>query len=61
VSTYPLASWHDAFLRALRERDIPAVASLLVGMAFDGYGHEAEELRREITQSTTELANAKEA
>ena len=54
MSTYPLASWHDAFLRALRERDIPAVVSLLVGMAFDGYGHEAEELRRQMLAVTTD-------
>ena len=61
MSTYPLASWHAAIRDALRERDIPAVVSLLAAMAADGYAHEAEELRREITQSTTELANAKEA
>ena len=54
MSDYALAAWHDAFLRALRERDIPAVASLLVGMAFDGYGHEAEELRRQMLAATTD-------
>ena len=53
VSTYPLASWHAAIRDALRERDIPAVVSLLVAMAADGYAHEAEELRRQMLAAAT--------
>ena len=54
MSTYPLASWQAAIRSALRERDIPAVVSLLVAMAADGYGHEAEELRRQMLAVTTD-------
>lgn len=54
MSTYPLASWHAAIRDALRERDIPAVVSLLAAMAADGYADEADELRRQMLAVTTD-------
>lgn len=53
MSDYALADWHDAILRALRDKNVAAVPALLVAMAADGYGHEAEELRRQMLQAAT--------
>lgn len=44
----PLADYYAAITAALDAGDIKAVPGLLVLMAGDGYGHEAEQLRREL-------------
>ena len=44
----PLANYYAAVSAALRANDIEAVPGLLALMALDGYGHEAEELRRQM-------------
>lgn len=54
MSTYPLATWQAAIRSALREKDIPAVVSLLAAMAADGYADEADELRRWMLAAATE-------
>lgn len=48
MADYPLASYYAAVSAALRAEDIEAIPGLLVLMAADGYGHEAEELRRQL-------------
>lgn len=50
-------AWHyyAAISAALRASDIEAVPDLLVLMATDGYGHEAEELRRQVLLVTAAL------
>ncbi len=50
MADYPLASYYAAVSAALRAEDIEAIPGLLVLMAADGYGHEAEELRRQLLQ-----------
>lgn len=44
----PLAAYYAAVSAALRADDTEAIPGLLIVMAVDGYGHEAEELRREL-------------
>lgn len=44
----PLAAYYAAVSAALRAHDTEAVPGLLILMAADGYGHEAEELRRDL-------------
>lgn len=46
MSEHTEAQWNAAISAALRADDIKAVPGLLVLMALDGYGHEAESLRR---------------
>jgi len=46
VSEHSEAQWYAAVSAALRANDVEAVPHLLVLMALDGYGHEAEALRR---------------
>ena len=48
MADYPLANYYAAVSAALRAEDIKAISDFLVLMAADGYGHEAEELRRQI-------------
>lgn len=50
MAKYPLANYYAAVSSALRaEGTIEAIPSLLILMAADGYGHEAEDLRRLLT------------
>lgn len=46
MSGYTEAQWYGAVSAALRVNDIEAVPGLLVLMTLDGFGHEAEALRR---------------
>lgn len=46
MSKHTEAQWNTAISAALRAEDIAAVPHLLALMALDGYGHEAESLRR---------------
>ena len=46
--THDLAQYHAAINSAIRAEDVKAVPGLLVMMASDGYGHEAESLRRDL-------------
>lgn len=46
------AQWNAAISAALRADDVEAVPHLLVLMALDGYGHEAESLRRLLVSVT---------
>lgn len=46
MSRHTAPEWVDAIAAALRARDIDAVPKLLILMALDGHGHEAEEARR---------------
>ena len=46
--THTLAQYHAAITSAIRAEDIKAIPGLLVMMASDGYGHEAEVLRRDM-------------
>lgn len=46
MSKHSLAQYYAAVSAALRATDMEAIPGLLVLMAADGYGHEAEELRR---------------
>ena len=46
MSEHTEAQWNAAVSAALRANDVEAVPHLLVLMALDGYGHEAESLRR---------------
>lgn len=48
MSRTPLADWYAAIGRALTDGEVKAVPVLLVSMASDGYGHEAEDLRRRL-------------
>lgn len=48
MSKHSLAQYYAAASAALRAKDVEAVPGLLVLMAADGYGHEAEELRRQM-------------
>jgi hypothetical protein len=43
-----LADWHESLAKAVHDRAFDAVPGLLVLMAIDGYGHEAEEARRQM-------------
>lgn len=47
MSDHTLAAYYAAISAALRAHDIQAILGLLVLMAADGYGYEAEELRRQ--------------
>jgi hypothetical protein len=49
---YTEAQWNAAISAALRADDIEVIPQLLVLMALDGYGHEAESLRRAMTHLT---------
>lgn len=44
----PLWHYYAAVSAALRAKDTEVVPGLLIRMALDGYGHEAEELRRQM-------------
>lgn len=46
MSRHSLAQYYAAVSAALRAEDMEVTPGLLVLMAADGYGHEAEELRR---------------
>ena len=48
MSKHSLAQYYAAVSAALRAEDVEDVPGLLVLMAADGYGHEAEELRRQM-------------
>lgn len=43
-----LEQWHAALAKAVRDRAFEAVPVILVRMARDGWGHEAEEARRQM-------------
>jgi hypothetical protein len=43
-----LQQWYAALAKAIRDRAIDAVPVILVHMALDGWGHEAEEARRQM-------------
>jgi hypothetical protein len=47
-----LEQWHAALAKAIRDRAIGAVPGILVRMALDGWGHEAEEARRQMLAAT---------
>lgn len=47
-----LEQWHAALAKAIRDRAIGAVPGILVRMARDGWGHEAEEARRQMLRAT---------
>ncbi len=48
MSKHTEAQWNAAVSAALQADDVEAVPHLLVLMALDGYGHEAESLRRSM-------------
>lgn len=48
---YTLDQYYAAISAALRAEDVRAIPSLLVLMATDGYGHEAEAVRRLIARA----------
>lgn len=48
MSKHSLAQYYAAVSAALRAEDMEAIPGLLVLMAADGYGYEAEELRRQM-------------
>jgi hypothetical protein len=43
-----LEQWHESIANALRDGAVDAVPGILVLMARDGWGHEAEQTRREM-------------
>jgi hypothetical protein len=43
-----LEQWHESIAEALRDGAVDAVPGILVLMARDGWGHEAEQTRREM-------------
>lgn len=43
-----LEQWHESIAAALRDGAVDAVPGILVLMARDGWGHEAEQTRREM-------------
>ena len=51
MSTRPLADYIEAIIAALAAHDVAAVPGLLVRMTLDGYGHEAESLRRDMLRA----------
>lgn len=60
MSKHLLADWYAALGAAIRAEDVQAVPGLLVLMALDGYGHEAEQWRRETSMALS-VASASDA
>lgn len=57
MSTRPVQDYYyDAITAALAAHDVKAVPALLVAMALDGYGHEAETLRRDMSRASASRA-----
>jgi hypothetical protein len=54
MSEHSEAEWNAAVSSALEANDVKAVPHLLVMMAFDGYAHEAESLRRLMVRTLRE-------
>jgi hypothetical protein len=61
MSKHTEAQWNGAISAALQANDIEAVPHLLVLMALDGYGHEAESLRRTMTLLTRPIPSEVDA
>jgi len=51
MSAHALENWYAALGAAIRAEDVEAVPGLLVLMALDGYGHEAEQWRRDTSMA----------
>lgn len=47
-----LERWHEIVSEAIADSEIEAVPRILVYMALDGWGHEAEDLRRTLVKAT---------
>lgn len=56
-----LEQWHDALAKAIHDRAVGAVPGILVRMARDGWGHEAEEARRQMLAATSTAREVLEA
>jgi hypothetical protein len=56
-----LEQWHGALAKAIRDQAIGAVPGILVRMARDGWGHEAEEARRRMLAATSAAREVLEA
>lgn len=56
MNKHPLTNYYAAISAAIRAHDLEAVPGLLVRMALDGYGHEAEELRRQMALLSKETS-----
>jgi hypothetical protein len=52
VSRATHAQWVEVLAEAIDAGEVKAVPGILVAMALDGYGHEAEEARRQILAAT---------
>ncbi len=55
MSEHSLADWYAALGAAIRANDMDAVPGLLTLMALDGFGHEAEQWRRDTLAAMTVL------
>lgn len=60
MSRATLEQWHAALADAIRDGFPQAVPGILVRMALDGYGHEAEEARRRMVAASAAMDAAKE-
>ncbi len=47
-----LEQWHEVVSEVIADGNVEAVPGILVYMALDGWGHEAEELRRTLIEAT---------
>ena len=56
MSEHTLADWHEAIRHCLADQNVQAVGPLLILMALDGYGHEAEEARRAMIRASGDPA-----
>lgn len=50
-----LEQWHDLICDVVAVGDAKAVPGILIYMALDGWGHEAETLRRTLFEATQTL------
>lgn len=60
MSKHSEAQWYAAVSAAIQAGDFEAVPGLLVLMALDGYGHEAETLRRTTVAALDVLSASEE-